>query len=122
MEAAEDHLVLDGRIALETGNGHHVHKIESQLGKLRYLALDEKGDLFRVEAYGEVVECNLDHILTHLLRIVDIVGKSLCICNEHKHLAVVSRVLESDPVPERTDIVANVEPAGGPVARKYYLF
>jgi len=87
-EATHLNLGLHGRIALESADADEVHEVESEFAEFRNLALDEEGGLLRVEAYGEVVEGNLDDVLTNLVRIVDIVGEGLGIGLEDEDFVV----------------------------------
>ena len=66
--------------------------------ELRYLALDEESDLRRVEAAGKVIQCYLNDVLTHLLRVIGIVCECLNVCDEHKHAVIVALVLKEHAV------------------------
>ena len=80
------------------------------------LALDEKRDLLRVQAAGQVVQGHFNDILADFFRIVGIIGQRLDVGDEHEHPVIVSLVLKENPIPERAHIVAQVKFAGRTVA------
>ena len=115
-EAAHLDLGLHRRVALEAADADEVHEVEGELAEFGNLALDEEGALLRVEAYGEVVECHFDDVLTDLVRVVDIVGEGLSVGLEDEDLVVETGVLQFDAATERANVVADVEGACGAVA------
>ena len=94
LEVAHLDLCLHRGVALDAAHGDKIHQIGGQLGKLGYLALNEKGASFRVETGGQVVECHLDDVLSNLLGVVGIVGECLHIGHEDEHLIIVAGVLQ----------------------------
>ena len=112
VEAALGHFVLDGRIALEPLDGDHVHIVERQFGQFRNLALDEQGNLGRVQSHGQVIQGDLDHVLADFFGIVYVVGEGLRIGNKDEHLLIVACILELDAAAKGTHIMSDVEPSG----------
>ena len=115
-------LGLDGGVALQAGDGDEVHIIETQLGQLRHHGLDEDVCLGGVDAHGQIVQSDLQDVLAHLLRIVGVVGEGLCVSDHDIDLVELARVLQPDTLLQRTDIVADMEPARRAVARQNDLF
>lgn len=115
-ETTHLNLGLHRRVALEAADADEVHEVEGELAEFGNLALDEEGALLRVEAYGEVVECHFDDVLTDLVGVVDIIGEGLSIGLEDEDLVVETGVLQFDAATERANVVADVEGACGAVA------
>ena len=121
-EIAHLDLGLHRGITLHTAHAHQIHVVKRQFGKLGHLALDEYGGLGRVEARGEIVESNLDDVLTHFLRIVGIVGERLAVGNHHIYLIELAGILEFDATAQGTHEMAEMKAPGGTVARQYDFF
>ena len=120
-ETSEQDLLLHSGVALEPLDRHEVHIVEGQFRELADLRLDEQGGPGGVKTSGHVVERDLDYVLTHLLRVVGVVGESLGVGDHYVDLVELPAVLELDPAAQRPHIMPDVETAGGPVARKNYL-
>ena len=121
LETAHLYFGLHGGVALQAAHAHEVHEVERKFAELGDLALYEERDALGVEAAGEVVECHLNHVLPHLLGVVDIVGECLGIGDKHKHLFISALVLQGHAVAERADVVPDVQAARWAVARKDYF-
>ena len=117
-ESAQGDLGLHGRVALQTLHGDQVHVVERQFAQFRHLRLDEERRFRGVETHREVVQRHFDDILTHLFRVVGIVGERLRIGDHNEYFVELARVLQLDAAAERTHEVAQVEPARGTVAGK----
>ena len=76
-EAAQLDFGLHRRIALQTGYGHQVHVVESQLAEFRHLRLDEERRLRGIQSAREIVEGDLEDVLPHFFRVVRIIGQRL---------------------------------------------
>ncbi len=86
LEAAHLYFGLHRGVALHTRHRHQVHIIERQFTQLRHLSLHEERALLRVKTDGKIVKRHLYHILTHLLRIVGIIGQRLRVSDEDENL------------------------------------
>ena len=117
-ESAQGDLGLHGRVALQTLHGDQVHVVERQFAQFRHLRLDEERRFRGVETHREVVQRHFDDILTHLFRVVGIVGERLRIGDHNEYFVELARVLQLDAAAERTHEVAQMEPARGTVAGK----
>ena len=106
-------------VALQAAHRHQILEVESQLTEFGDLALDKNGHLLGVETASKVVKRDFHHILTHLLRIIRVVGQGLCIGDEDKHLVEVALVLEFYAATERTHVVSDVKTTSGTVAGKH---
>ena len=115
-------LALHGGVALQAAHRDQIHIIEAQLGQLRHHGLDEDVDLVGVQTAGQIVQCHLQDVLAHLLRVVGVVGQCLRIGDHDKDLVIFAGVLQPHPLLQRADIVANVQAAGGTVAGQNNFF
>ena len=116
VEAAQGHLGLHGRIALQALHGDQVGEELRHLMQLRHLALDKERHFLRVQAAGQVVQGYFYDVLTYFLRVVGIVRKSLHVCDEHEHAVIIAFVLQQNAVAEGTHIMSQMKFAGRAVA------
>ena len=112
-EAAAVDLVLDRRVALESGDGHEVQIEHRQLGQRGQGGLHADRGRGRVDPDGKVVGRDLQDVRRTRSRLVRVVGQRLGV-GEQQELAVA--VLERHAVAQRADIVPEVQRAGGAVA------
>ncbi len=75
-----------------------------------------------VDAHSQIIQCYLQNILAHLLRVVGVVGQSLCVGDHDIDLIELAGVLQPDTLLQRADIMADMEPARRAVARQNDLF
>ena len=85
---------LHGRIPLQPGNGNQIHIIKRKLAQFRNLGLNKKSGLCRIKPAGQIIQRHFNNILTHLLRIVCIIGQRLRICDHNKNLIIFSGILK----------------------------
>ena len=78
--------------------------------------------LGRVDAAGQVVQCHLQDVLAHLLRVVGVVGQGLCVGDHHIDLIVLAGVLQAHALLQGADIVAHMQTSGRAVARQNHFF
>ena len=83
-----------GWVSLQSGNRNEIHIIKRKLAQFRNLRLDKDGALFRIKSAGKVIQCYLQNVLAHLLRVVRIVGQRLCICNHDVNFIEFTGVLQ----------------------------
>lgn len=114
-EALLLHLLLDSGVATQPGDGHEVQVVDGELGKLRDPGLDDDGGGRRIDPDREIVESHLEHVPSHQLGLLGVVGQRLYVGDQHVRRV---RSLELDPILERADVVTEVQGAGGPVARE----
>ena len=98
------------RHALEPGHRHHHRKEQIQLGVLRYLRLNEKGALLRIEAGANPVGHVLVRVGGQLTRVGVVAGQGVPVGDE---VEAVVLVLQRHPVAERPDQVPQMEAPGG---------
>ena len=84
-KAAHTDFGFHGWVTLQTAHRHEVHEVERKFAKFGNLALDKDGYFIRIESGRQVIECYLNHVLTNLFGVFDVVGECLCIGDEHKH-------------------------------------
>ena len=106
-------LRLDGGVALQPGDADQIEVVAGELGEGGQGALQAEGGLGRVEADRQIVGHHLQYVVGHLGRVVAVVGQRLQI-GDHHELTVV--VLGFDALAQGTDIVADVQFAGGTIA------
>ena len=125
-EEAEGHLLdagalghlLEARHAREARHGDEVLEEEGELADLGHGRLEVDDALGRVDAAGEVVE----HVPRTLsaqgldVLLLGLGGEGVEVGDDEEALVLV---LEADAVREAADVVAEVELAGGAVAREY---
>lgn len=111
-------LRFDSRISLETRNGDEVHVVHGEFGELRHHGLDEDAGLRGIDADSEVVESDLAHISSDLLRIVRIVRERLRVSDHDVDVVEFSGVLQLDTLTQGADVVADMKAAGRAVAGK----
>jgi hypothetical protein len=80
--------------------------------------LDKQIAFVWIQSTRKVIKSNLYDVLAHLLRVLNVVGKSLRIGLEDKNLIVKTRVLQLHTTAKRTDVVAYVQLARRTVAGK----
>ena len=78
--------------------------------------------LVGVQTAGQIVQCHLQNVLAHLLRVVGVVGQRLRVGDHDKDLVIFAGILQPHPLLQRADIVANVQAAGGTVAGQNNFF
>jgi len=115
-------LALHGGVALQAAHGDEVHIVEAQLSQFRHHGLDENMGLGGVDAAGQIVQRHLQDVLTHLFRVVGVIGQGLCIGDHNVDLIVLAGVLQAHPLLQGTDIVAHMRAAGGAVAGQNDFF
>src|SRR5216683_6945341 len=82
---------------------------------LRDLRLLKDDAFLRVEPDRQVVRGDFDHVLRHAARVRVVAGQRVPVGDEVE--AVVGRiVLQAHPVLQRAEVVADMQPAGGPHA------
>ena len=111
-------LCFDSRISLETRNGDEVHVVHGEFGELRHHGLDEDAGLRGIDADSEVVESDLAHISSDLLRIVRIVRERLRVSDHDVDVVEFAGVLQLDTLTQGADVVADMKAAGRAVAGK----
>ena len=89
-------LGFNGRVTLHTCNSNKVHIIKCQFCQFRYHRLDKDRGLRRVDTACEVIQCNLDDVLTYFLRMLGVVCQCLCICDHDINFIVITGILEFD--------------------------
>ena len=86
-----------------------------EVGKRRQMRLQtDRGDL-GINSDGQIVHRDLEDIVAHAARIVRVVGERLGIRQQQ---ILPMRRLQRDPALQRSDIVPEVQRAGGSVARQ----
>ena len=68
--------------------------------------LNENRGFRRVDAHRQIVKSHLNHVLTHLFRIVGIVGERLSVGNHDKYFIKLARVLQFDSAFKRAHKVS----------------
>ena len=121
LEIAHLDLSLHRRVALHARDADKIHQIGSQLRQFGDAALDIERTLLRIETSREVVQCDLDDVLTNLLWVVGIVCQSLHVGHEDEHTVIIARILKFHATTQTTDIVSQMELASGAVARQNNL-
>ena len=116
------YLGLDGRIALYPRYRHKVHIIKCQLSKLRDHGLYEYGRLFRIYAHSKIVQGDIHNILTHLFRVLGIIGKGLGVRYHDINLIIQPGFLQLHPFLEGAHIMPDMEPPRRAVASQNDLF
>ena len=76
------------RIALYTGNGYQIHIIEGKLCQLRYHGLNKDRGFLRINAAGQVIQCNLQNVLAHLLRMLGVIRQRLGVCDHNIYFVI----------------------------------
>ena len=124
LEITHLYLGLYSGISLHTRHRNEVHIVESKLGKLRNLRLDEYRSLFRVYSHRQVIKRNLDYVLSHLFWVVGIVSKSLRIGYHYEYLIIFSRILQLHASFQRPYVMSEMEFAVGrsPVSIIFSIF
>ena len=107
---------------MRPADGDQILVVEAQLGQLGHHGLDEDVHLVGVQTAGQIVQCHLQNVLAHLLRVVGVIGQRLRVGDHDKDLVVLAGILQPHPLLQRADIVANVQAAGGTVAGQNNFF
>ena len=108
-------------VALHARHGDEVHIIEGQFRQLRNHRLDEKCALLRVEPAGEIVQRDVQNVLSHLLRMLGVVRQRLRVGDHDVDFVVPPLVLKAHALLQRADVVSHVQTAGRAVACQYNL-
>ena len=106
-------LVLDRRVAVQLGHRDQAEERQQQLVERGHRAVREDHRPGRVEADGQVVEEYPGHVLIQPFGRVP-VGQHLEIGDQHEDLG--AEILQPDPVPQRAEVVAQVQRPRRPVA------
>ena len=118
-EAAQLDFGLHRRIALQTGYGHQVHVVESQLAEFRHLRLDEERRLRGIQSAREIVEGDLEDVLPHFFRVVRIIGQRLGVGDHDEYFLEFARILQLHAAAQRTYVMSQVEFAGRTISGEY---
>ena len=116
LEIALLDLGLHRGVPLQAGHRDQVHIVKGEFRQLGNLGLDQQGGAGRVQAAGQVIQRHLDDVAAHLFRVVGVIGEGLGVGDHDEDLIEGAGVLQLHPAPQRTHIVAHVQPPGGPVA------
>ena len=103
-------------IALQTRYGNQIHIVHGQLGQLRHLRLNKQCRLCRIQTAGQIIQRNLQNILTNLFRIVCVISQCLCICNHNEDFIVFTGILQLYAASQGTNIMSQMQFAGRTVA------
>ena len=106
-------LVLHGRVALQLGHRDQRQERQQELVQLRHRAVREDHRAAGVDPDRQVVEHQPDDVLVQVVGGVP-VGQHLVVGDQHHHLG--PGVLQPHPVPERAEVVPEVQMPGRPVA------
>ena len=117
-EPAELDLAAHRRIALEPRQGHEIQIQHGELGELGNRRLQGNCCDGRIDADGEVVKGNFEHVPPNIARTTRVVGERLEVGDEKRLLIFV---LQRDASPERPRVVAQVKRTGGSIAGEYDL-
>ncbi len=112
-EAARLDFVLDRRVAFEPRDRDEVHIEQRQIGQGRQMRLQTDRGEIGIDADGEIVGRDLHNVPAHLGWIMCVVRERLGIRQQQELLMCG---LKRDPVPQRADVMAEVQRAGGSVA------
>ena len=114
--AAGLHLGLDGGVALQQGLGDERQERQHELVCRGHGGVRVDHRLVGVQAAGQVVD---DHVVDVVLDVVGAVavGDDLVVGDEH--VGVHAHVLQLDTALEGTEVVAQVQAAGGAVAGEH---
>ena len=115
-------LRLDGGVALQAGHRDQIHVVEAQLGEFRHHGLDKDVRLGRVDAHSQIIQCHLQDVLAHFLRVIGVIGQGLCVRDHNIDLVELAGILQTDTLFQGADIVAHMQAAGRAVARQNDLF
>jgi hypothetical protein len=106
-------LLLVGRDPFQPGHRHHHRQQQEELGMLGHQRLDEEGALLGIEAGGNPVGDHFVGVLDDRSRVRVLAGQGVPVGDE---VEAVVLLLQRDPVAERADQMAQVQPAGRPHA------
>lgn len=106
-------LLLDRRVALETGDRDEIEEELRQLAQRRQGRLHAERRKARIDPDREVVQGEVEHVARDTPRIVGVVGERLRVGDQDELLVVV---LERDAVAQAAAIVAEMERAGRAIA------
>ena len=115
-EITHQDLCLYGRVSLYAGYRYQIHVIEGQLGELGDHGLDKDRGFIRINAAGQIIQSDLNDILTDFLRMLCVVGERLGVCNHNVDLIVLAGVLELYTLRKRTHVMTDMKAAGGTVS------
>lgn len=99
-------------VSFQPGNGDQVHVVHGQFRKRRYQGLDEDIGFIGINAYGEVVQGYLEHILPYFFRVVRIVCEGLGIGDFNVDFIKFAGILQGCPFAEGAYVVAYVKVSG----------
>src|SRR6185437_5384825 len=116
IKATQLDLATHGRIALESRERDEVEIQQSELRKLRNRRLERDRRDGRVDADGEVIQCDLQHVPAHVERTTRVVGERLQIRDQNR---LVMDILERDAGSQRARVMTQVERAGRTIAREH---
>ena len=102
-------LLLVGRHPLEPRHRHDHRQQQIQLGVLRHERLGEERALLRIETGADPIGDVLVGVGRQLAGVGEIAGQRVPVGDEIKRVVLI---LERDPVAERADQMAEVQPAG----------
>ena len=106
VKATHEHLGLDGRVSGQTLGSYEVHIVERQCVQCRDAGLNADKGLIRIDTCGEIIEGDLDDVITYLLRVIPVIGQGLIVRDEDVDLVELTRVLKLYSPLERTHKVS----------------
>ena len=83
-----------GRVTLYTCHCNKIHIIKCKLCQFRYHGLDKNRRFRRIDSACQIIQCNLNDILTYFFRMLCIVCQCLCICDHNINFIVITGVLK----------------------------
>ena len=87
---------FNGRVTLHTCNRNKVHIIKSQFCQFRYHRLNKDCRFCRIDPACQIIQCNLNDVLTYFLRMLCIVCQCLCICDHNINFIIITGILKFD--------------------------
>ena len=72
----------------------------------RNTGLNADKGLIRVDTCGEIIEGDLNDVITYLLRVIPVIGQGLIVCDEDVDLVELAGVLKLYSPLERTHIMS----------------
>ena len=85
---------FNGRVTLHTCNRNKVHIIKSQFCQFRYHRLNKDCRFCRIDPACQIIQCNLNDILTYFFRMFRIVCQRLRICNHNINFIIITGILK----------------------------
>ena len=90
LEVPQLDLRLHRGVSLQSGEGHQIHIVESQLRQLRNLRLNKQIGFCRIQTHGQVIQRHLNDVLPYLLRVFKIIRQRLRVGDHDKYFLIFS--------------------------------